>query len=65
MRIKVKNTVDATRRLFRAGIPDVVIDRIIGKEFDATEHLDITVPWLGQPSQWNLPPEVVEQITPQ
>ena len=65
MRIHVKKDVESIRALFKANVPTFVIEQIIGRDFDSDDNLNITVPWLGQPTTWCLPASAVTVLTDQ
>jgi hypothetical protein len=62
-RIRVKKDLDSIRALFKANVPSKVIELIIGREFLASDHLEVSVVWLGRETTWCLPPSAVELVS--
>lgn len=62
MKVKIHNTPESLRLLFKANVPSFVIAGIKGKVIDADKNLNVQFDWLEQKTEWNIPAECVEIV---
>lgn len=65
MKIQIKNSPDAVRRLIKDCVPISVVEKIIGRQFDVPqsgEAFSIPFDFDGVKTQWSISPECVEIV---